>query len=172
VQEGTLNGDKVFLGTHDAGGSNLVFTDQTTPTASETVPGVVEKATEAEVRAATDTGRYVAPIDLGRMIQAKSFSLGDDAATSFPLPASRTGLGILGGSAAFSAVFMWDTGTPGIAVVFEGTSGADIDYALSALTGTTGADTNFTIGLNANTLYLENRLGGGFSGYLYLIGAG
>lgn len=45
----------------------------------------------------------------------------------------------------------------GFAVVVQ--KGSDVDVVTTPLTGTTGADGKFTIGVSGNRIYLENRLG-------------
>lgn len=77
VDEGTSNANTTWIQTTDAvtiGASNIVFSQfgSSSPDASETVKGIVELATQAEVTTGTDDLRAITPLKLAVGIAARS----------------------------------------------------------------------------------------------------
>ena len=181
VNEGTLYGDKVLIGTANRGGTidvtSITFSDLTTPSATTTVPGIVELATTTEVRTGTDTSRAVTAEGLAQQIRVYSSTLANDTAVSFPLPSSKVGTGMLNvNTAGNSGVFVWSTITTyHLESLVEGTNGANISWttSLDPLTGTSGAVStlNARIETDTNLFWLENRLGGQIEYCLVLFNA-
>lgn len=89
IEEGTVNADTVYNqttnGTITIGSSNIVWAlvnGGAVPTASTTVEGKVELATQAEAEAKSDTGRAVTPVSLVNFPIKKTFTIGDGSDTS------------------------------------------------------------------------------------------
>lgn len=66
-------------------GANWVIVQANVDAATTTTQGLVELATQAETEAKTDAVRAVTPAAMVNFPQKKTFTIGDGAATSFPL---------------------------------------------------------------------------------------
>jgi hypothetical protein len=109
-------------------------------------------------------------------VRTAIFVLADDAAMSFPLPATNLGAAALiavesaSQSAANSIVWVRGSGTPAITSLTA--LDANTQVTTGALTGTTGVDTKFTISVaNDGRVYLENRRGSSLTGSATVIAA-
>lgn len=164
VQQGTLYSDRVFLGTANAGGTigvtAITFADQTTPTASTTVPGIVELANTSEADAYTDSTRAVTPQLIARTARTFQPTIADDNVYLIPVtPSAFTGIGMVMSniSNTYAIFFASNVGGNSMGATPAGTS---VNTTTGALTGTTGTDTKYSISIDANNIYIENRLGG------------
>lgn len=105
-----------------------------------------------------------------------TFSLADDAATSFALPSSNLGSGTLIAVAGSTATGLngiyWLRGSASPAAEIVTTDTTSTVATTGILTGTTGSDGNFTISTHTDGLcYLENRRGSTISGSVTVIAA-
>lgn len=164
VQQGSLYSDKIFLGTANAGGTlgttAITFSDQTTPTASTSAPGIVELATSAEADAYTDSTRAVTPQLVARTGRTFQPTIADDGVYLIPVtPSAFTGMGMVMSniSNTYAVFFASNVGGNSLGATPAGTS---VNATTGALTGTTGTDGKYSISIDANNIYIENRLGG------------
>jgi hypothetical protein len=109
-------------------------------------------------------------------VRTAIFVLADEAATSFPLPATNLGAGALiavessSQSAANSIVWVRGSGTPAITALTA--LDANTEVTTGPLTGTTGNNTKFTISVaDDGRVYLENQIGTSLTGSVTVIAA-
>ena len=96
-----------------------------------------------------------------------SATVADDAVGSFT-PPKKAGIAIMCAGAenafpageSFTAMFYYDVGTSLSANELSIGIGGDVAVTSSDVTGTTGTDGDITIGLTADTVKVENRIGG------------
>lgn len=164
VQQGSLYADKMFLGTANAGGTlgttAVTFTDQTTPAASTSAPGIVELATSSEADAYTDSTRAVTPQLVARTGRTFQPTIADDTVYAIPVtPSAFTGMGMVMSniSNTYAVFFASNVGSNSMGATPAGTS---VNTTTGTLTGTTGTDGKYSISIDANNIYIENRLGG------------
>lgn len=164
VQQGTLYSDRIFLGTSNAGGtlgaSAIAFADQTTPAASTTTPGIVELANTSEADAYTDNTRAVTPQLVARTARTFQPTIADDGVYAIPIsPSAFTGIGLItfNISNTYAVFFANNVGGNSMGATPAGTS---VNTTTGALTGTTGTGGKVNISIDANNIYIENRLGG------------
>lgn len=112
-------------------------------------------------------------------IVGASWSLADDAATSFILPTSSEFVGMLlygagvnsGAANPWGVWFVRGSGTPAVRPELIGSGVSLVDTTTGALAGTTGVDTHFTISAHTDgKAYLENRAGSARSGRVVFFG--
>lgn len=154
----------------------------TVPAASDTVAGKVELATPAEATTGTATGLAVTPEGLKTVADTKaalagatftgaivaprlhtqSFTIADDAATSFTPSSSNVLMALTSATATLSGIFRIRT-TATVSCVLLTSNSANLT-ALNTngtLGGTDGTDTEFTVRCSSadGKIYLENRRG-------------
>lgn len=90
VREGTANANTNWVNSNTTaitlGSTNVTFVQfrgQVEASASTTVSGIVELATQAETEAKTDTVRAVTPASLATFTQKRTFNIGNGSATTF-----------------------------------------------------------------------------------------
>jgi len=136
-------------------------------------------AGDAEVTSSFSSGAFTQVSGAGVTtpgLNTIAFSLADDTATSFALPAANLGAGAIiavhsaSASAANSIVYVRGSGSA--AIVALTTLDANTVVTTGTLAGTTGTDTKFTISVATDgRVYLENRRGSTQSGSVTVIAA-
>jgi len=127
------------------------------PDASETVKGIAELATQAEVNAGTDTSRIVTPVNLKTELNKQELSLGNPGTDGYVLSSTITGVRSWIASVAVIVVdALTSTSTTSALSANQGkvlndTKIAAVDYATSTVGGTLKAR------LSGTDLYLTNN---------------
>lgn len=151
-------------------------------TATTTRAGVVELATTAEATTGTDTARAVTPEGLKTVADTKaalagatftgaivtprvhtqSFTIADDAATSFTPSSSNVLMALTSVTATLSGIFrIRSIATVSCVLLTSNSANLTALNTDGSLAGTTGTDTEFTVRCNSadGKVYLENRRG-------------
>lgn len=109
-------------------------------------------------------------------LNTTTFTIADDAATSFALPAANLGSGaiisVASSSSSAANSLVWVRGSASPAILALTTLDANTVVTTGTLAGTTGTDTKFTISVaNDGRVYLENRRGSSLSGSVTVVAA-
>ncbi|RXT29374.1 hypothetical protein B5P46_11885 [Rhizobium leguminosarum] len=181
VQEGTLGAATTWLCLSHKGGilgvTAIAFGNQNIDPATDTVEGLIRKATIAEALAGLSNEGAITPMVLAGLLKVVRTTMSDDTAILVGTQVGRSGFGLLVcHDAGFSAIFAWDS-SPAVSIekiAGGANSAASMTFTAGAQwSGTTGTDGKFNVGINSfgTVISIENRLGNAVAVTMYLLGA-